>query len=197
MSFVLIVISNPTLLPRESEVVTRLLEKGVRVFHVRKPGVSKKEIKTLLLTIPTRFHKRIVLHSHYSLLKEFHLKGIHLTEKTRKKKLPTFYDPKIHSLSASFHSITDIQRSQRRYDYIFLSPIFDSISKKNLKKNFSEQELRELLAKKKHMVALGGVDLLTIKQVRAMGFKGAASLGYIWENNNPVTAYLRLASKIK
>lgn len=197
MSFVLIVISNPTILPKENEVITRLFKKGMQVFHLRKPGVSKKEIKKLLLAIPKRFHKRIVLHSHYSLLNEFHLKGIHYTEKTRKKKLPLSFRSKEHTVSASFHAFKDIQGSQRAYDYIFLSPVFDSISKKGYKKNFAEPELRELLVKKKNIFALGGVEPVTIKKIQSMGFKGAASLGYIWESKEPVAAYRRLVSKIK
>ena len=36
------------------------------------------------------------------------------------------------------------------------------------------------------LIALGGITDKNILQVQEMGFKGAACIGYIWENANPI-----------
>ncbi len=197
MSFKLIVIAPPASVKNEIKIICKLFSNGLQALHVRKPLFSKTELHNYLLQIPTAFHKKITIHSHYTLLKAFNLKGVHLTERARKKKLPSSYNPKKHSLSASFHSLKDIHNSKRNYDYIFLSPIFNSISKKNYKSSFKEADLKEFLKTNKNIIALGGVTSATIKKTKKLNFKGAATLGFIWENEDPVKAYKQLASKIK
>ena len=197
MGFKLIILTTPSSIRSEVKLICDLFDNELQILHVRKPKFSKAELKKLLAEIPVKCHKRIVIHSHYSLLKEFNLKGIHLTEKSRKKKLPAYFNPKKHSLSASFHSIKEIQSSKRKYDYIFLSPIFNSVSKKGYKSNFTEQELKVFLKENKNIIALGGTIPAAIKKLKEMNFKGAAALGFMWENKNPLKAYRQLASKIK
>jgi len=61
------------------------------------------------------------------LLNEFNIKGIHLNEKNRREGiLEKFYSD---IRSTSFHSIEDLVADKSKYEYVFLSPIFDSISK--------------------------------------------------------------------
>ncbi|HWY38863.1 MAG TPA: thiamine phosphate synthase [Bacteroidia bacterium] len=182
---------------KEIHILNELFLAGLDTLHVRKPGFSKQKLRDYLAGIPRRFHKKTVIHSHYSLLKEFDLKGIHLTEKTRRKKLPVFFNRKKHALSASFHSIHDVKSSRRKYDHIFLSPVFNSISKKNYKSIFDREELTGFLRNKNNITALGGISDKNIKLVKQMGFAGAAVLGFIWENKSPRQAYKKLASKIK
>lgn len=197
MSFKLIILTAPSSLKNEEKLICNLFDNGLLMLHVRKPNFSKNKLKNYISELPAKYHKRIVIHSHYSLLKEFNLKGIHLTEKSRKKKLSAGFNPKKHSLSASFHSISDIQNYKRKYDYVFLSPIFNSISKKGYGSNFTEPELKEFLKKNKNIIALGGVSPATIRKLKAMSFYGAATLGFVWENKNPLKAYKQLVSKIK
>ena len=197
MSFKLIVISPPASIKNENKLVLGLFTRGLKLFHLRKPGYSKLQLRNYLMQIPAKFHKKIVIHSHYALVIEFNLKGVHLTEKTRRKNLPAFFVSKKHSLSASFHSIEAIYRSKRKYNYAFLSPVFDSISKNNYKSNFKEAELSGLTKKNKNVVALGGINPYTIKKIKQLDFLGAATLGYIWESQNPIKAFELLNSKIK
>jgi thiamine-phosphate pyrophosphorylase len=187
----------PSPVKNETKLICNLLNNGLQILHVRKPEFSKTELKNYLAGIPVNYHKKIVIHSHYSLLKEFNLKGIHLTEKSRKKKLPAYFNMQKHSLSTSFHSIKEIQSSKRKYDYIFLSPVFNSISKKGYKSNFTEQELKVFLKEKKNIIALGGTIPAVMKKLKRMNFKGTAALGFVWGNKNPLKAYRQLASKIK
>jgi len=92
MSFKLITITHPyKSSTTEIESICQLFEAGLKILHLRKLDVTKKELREYLQNIPTQFHKRIVIHSNYSLLREFDLKGIHLTEKSRKRPLSKYY----------------------------------------------------------------------------------------------------------
>ena len=198
MNFFCIVITPEEEYTNEIEMVYKLFKSGLKLLHVRKPGFTEVTLKNYLKAIPKQFHKKIVIHSHYGLIKEFNLKGIHLTEKARTsvKSIRTVNKEKI--VSASFHSYKDILKSRREYEYIFLSPVFDSISKQNYKSAFEEKELPGFIKKSKNKImALGGVTDSNIRQVKQMGFSGAAVLGYIWESSNPVKSYKELVLKIK
>lgn len=195
MSFELVVITPEKDFSKETEVICHLFKAGLKTLHVRKPNASLNELRGYIKNIPKTFHKRIVIHSHYNLTKEFKLKGIHLTEKTRKSK---FRANDLKIVSASFHSTTDIFKSRRKYEYVFLSPVFDSISKQGYTSNFTNDELTLFLKKSKQNVfALGGINYRNILSVKKLKFSGAAALGYIWESKNPLERYKKLVSKIK
>lgn len=197
MKFKLIVITAPDAITNEIGWIEKLFVAGLQKLHVRKPSLSKKELRNYLLMIPRKYHSRVVIHSHYSLLKEFSLGGLHLTEKSRKKKLSAYYDKRRYSLSASFHSIKDVDHSRRKYDYIFLSPMFDSISKKGYKSVFTDKSLHDLPEEHRNIVALGGINDKTVREAQRLKFSGAATLGFIWEAKDPVKAFNTLRSKIK
>jgi thiamine-phosphate pyrophosphorylase len=199
MSFSLIVITPEKKHPKEIEIICMLFKNGLSTLHVRKPGLAKDELKTYLQEIPKQFHKRVVIHAHYELLKEFNLKGAHLTEEAKISfnKVSFLKKEKLKIISASFHNYKDILKSRRIYEYVLLSPIFNSISKQGYKSNFDLDELKHLLKRKKNIIALGGIHSKNIKNLKKTGFYGAAVLGSIWESKNPVKNYKELVSKIK
>ena len=68
--------------------------------------------------------------------------------------------------------------------YAFLSPIFDSISKKGYQSGFSKEELimhRDNGSIHQGVVALGGVSEDNLDEVAEMGFGGVAMLGDFWK----------------
>jgi thiamine-phosphate pyrophosphorylase len=80
------------------------------------------------------------------------------------------------------HSIDTINQC-KSYDYIFLSPVFDSISKKGYSSNI---DLNTFMQKKEastfptKVIGLGGVSKENITLLSDVGFDGAALLGSIW-----------------
>ncbi|MCK5741722.1 MAG: thiamine phosphate synthase [Chlorobi bacterium] len=83
--------------------------------------------------------------------------------------------------SCSTHSFDEIDDLGHDFDYVFLSPIFDSISKLGYLSNFDEPSLSAYLKTSgRNIVALGGIDSVTASKCADMGFCGVASLGYIW-----------------
>ncbi len=180
--FLLVVITPEKNHSKEIEIITSLFECGLKILHVRKPDFTEDQLRFYLQEIPNNFYKKIVIHSHYKLATELNLKGIHLTEKARKTKR---VNSTFKIISTSFHSTAAIFKSRRKYEYVFLSPIFDSISKQGYKSNFSLEELKYFLQRKKNIIALGGINIENIESVKQKGFAGAAVLGSIWENKNP------------
>ena len=203
--FQLIVISPPENKTDEINILHSLFNCGLQTFHLRKPDFSQKEIEEYLLDISPKFYPRIILHNHYELALKYGLKGIHLTEKSKKNTSKIFLDHfKNKSISASFHAIDDVLKCRRNYEYVFLSPVFNSISKKEYASRFHNQSISTLFDKikkrKKYIlpvIALGGINLQTINQAKQLGFSGAAMLGGIWENDNPEKTFKEIGLKIK
>jgi thiamine-phosphate pyrophosphorylase len=183
--FKLIVFTVPDFFPDEEKIISELFANDLEILHLRKPNFSVDDLRTVIEKIPHEFHSRIVIHNHFELLEEFDLKGIHLTEKQKNNFQTLSQKHKI--ISTSCHSIDEIKQQKSRYEYVFLSPIFDSISKQNYNSKFSTVELLAAKSQKiidKKVIALGGIDLNNIKTVLDFGFGGVGILGTLWNSFN-------------
>ena len=175
----LIIITAENLFDGEASVLNHLFDAGMEILHLRKPSSSENEIRELLSQVDTKYHQRIVLHDHYFLADSFDVKGIHLNSRNA---IPNMESMRITSRSC--HTFECIGQSSD-LDYVFLSPIFDSISKVGYKQAFSHEQLTD--AKKKgiineRVIALGGIDTNTIPLAANYGFGGVAALGSLWQN---------------
>lgn len=175
----LVVITAPSFMEGETEAVAGLFDAGLERLHLRKPGASERELERFLGALPSEHLPKVVVHDCFSLKERFGLCGIHLN--ARNPLPPEGYEG---SLSCSCHSLAEVEARQGSMDYLFLSPVFNSISKQGYTARFSPGELSEAGARgiiNNKTVALGGVCLENLLQVARMGFGGAAFLGYIWE----------------
>jgi len=174
-----IIISIPLDFENEISTLIRLIEAGAEYFHLRKPNSSVDDIRRYIDLIPKEYHSKIILHQHYDLIDIYEIKGIHFSSRTTDQ-IDKYSDRDIHK-SCSTHNFEEIENLRNEFDYIFLSPIFDSISKQGYSSKFSEFELGEYLkTSDKDIVALGGIDSQTASKCAEIGFSGVASLGYIW-----------------
>ncbi len=174
----LILMTTPFFFVEEHQILNALFDEGLEILHLRKPSTEPVYSERLLTLIPESYRKRIVVHDHFYLKNEYNLKGIHLNH--RNPELPQKYKGHI---SCSCHTADEVMMHKKVCDYVFLSPIFDSISKENYSSTFSQGDLRELASKKvidRKVMALGGIDLDNIAQVKDLGFGGAVILGDIW-----------------
>ena len=183
----LIVISPEEDLNNELSILNQLFEAGLECFHLRKPTKNKEEVVAYLNQIDAKFHKKIVLHTFHELVNEFNLKGIHFSENMRIQHIdhPSQYFINLNmfgkTISSSFHEIKEVENCYFEFDYHFLSPVFDTISKENYHgRNFNVTEVD------KDIIALGGIASENINQIKELGFKGAAVLGSLWNAENPV-----------
>lgn len=198
--FKLIVISSEHGIANEVQVVSQLFECGLNCFHLRKYKWDEAETTAFLNLTPIEFHKRIVLHSHFSLLERYDLKGIHLNEENRSK-IERFENKKI--ISTSFHSLEEIENNKYPYGYVFLSPVFDSISKPGYTSKFNFGIIADRFQRWKledrimpEVIALGGVEAKNVINVKTLGFSGAAVSGAVWSSEDPFNAFLEIQSKI-
>lgn len=192
-----IVISNPTAIAGEQAIIEQLFDEGLEIFHVRKKNFSENELRIFIEQIPEKYFSKIVLHSHFHLSEEYNLKGIHV---------PVDFTSGASSgtLSVSFHSQNEVEKFKNKFDYGFLSPVFDSISKEGYKSKFNFKEINDFLQTYKSLsplgrageglllIALGGIDEDKIGKVKELGFSGIALLGAIWQSENPVAKFRRI-----
>ncbi len=82
----------------------------------------------------------------------------------------------------SCHAFDEVIEIDGKEEYCFLSPIFDSISKKGYESKFDHQELKAFLKeeRKTKVIALGGLTENNYAEVIALGFDGGAFLGSVW-----------------
>ena len=175
----LILITSPTYFVEEDKIITSLFEEGLDILHLRKPDTAPMSAERLLTLIPEQYHKRIVVHGHFYLKEEFRLKGIHLN--LRNPNAPDHYKGHI---SCSCHSLEEVKERKRNYDYVFMSPVFDSITKQDYNAQYSPEEIKKAHKQgiiDKKVYALGGIDVHNIKEVKKYGFGGAAVMGAIWQ----------------
>lgn len=170
--------TTPYFFVEEHQILNALFDEGLEILHLRKPATEPVYSERLLTLLSDNYRKRIVVHDHFYLKNEYYLKGIHLNQ--RNPELPQKYKGHI---SCSCHTGDEIKTHKKSFDYMFLSPIFDSISKENYSTQFTPADLRELSASKiidRKVMALGGVGLDNISKVKELGFGGAVILGDIW-----------------
>ena len=171
--FTIIAITSPGEVDGEAERIAQILGNGeADIVHIRKPLWNAEKTACLLKDIPAEFYSRIKLHDHFSLLRQFPLMGVHLN--SRNPAAPE----EARSVSRSLHDAAELPLAES-YDYVTLSPIFDSISKAGYKSSFSLTELKPLLKGKK-VIALGGVTPDKFSSLREAGFVGAAMLGHFF-----------------
>jgi thiamine-phosphate pyrophosphorylase len=125
------VISNPTPVANEASLINQLFDEGLRVFHLRKPESSLEEMALLLQAINPCHYPKIALHQHHSLAGDFGMGRLHYTEAARKSASQETLSKQRaeYILSTSVHSLADYQSLAEYFDYAFLGPVFNSISK--------------------------------------------------------------------
>lgn len=196
-----ILISNPEELPGEMNMVHELFDAGLERFHLRKPKYSTNALRNYIEKINPKYRNRLVIHSHHELSVPYRLGGIHLTEQHRRKNVLQNWILKKYiklrrpgiDITAGFHTIGALKRENPGYAYVFLSPVFNSISKLGYKSSFNEDSLQKMIAKSSYqVVALGGVDEDNIEKAHRLGFYGVALLGSVWKTNNPVEKFKRI-----
>ena len=176
----------------EAEAITRLLNLGEADYvHIRHPLCNQIEIKRLISLIPEKLRPQLALHDHIELALSGLAGGIH----TNNRNLPFMrqlpfgecrdirFSRSCHSFDEASESLGDLLgvKCDKDFDYVTLSPIFDSISKKGYLSRFDEEDLRLRLPKiKEKVIALGGITKARIPLLKDIGFSGAAMLSALF-----------------
>lgn len=173
----LIAITTPKVTDDDASIIGRLLDRGIDIIHLRKPESTIDECRKLLTKLTAEQRSKIVIHDYPELYSEFSLRGVHINRNITS--LPIGYNG---STSRSCHTFEEVLRYKEECDYLFLSPIFDSISKRGYKSRFSDEVLRRASVEgliDSKVIALGGVTLDKIPYLRSLNFGGVAMMGAI------------------
>ena len=176
----LIAITKPYCENDEAAFIRRLFESGFDIVHLRKPEADINYCRALLEQLTEEERTKIVVHDYHILYEEFSLKGIHINKNVTT--LPKDYQG---FKTRSCHSLEEVIKYKNDFDYVFLSPIFDSISKAGYKSAFTEEMLKEASDKgiiDEKVVALGGVTFDKIPYLKKLNFGGAAMMGSLVGN---------------
>ena len=185
----LVVITRPDFFEGETDIVNDLFRSGMERLHLRKPKASEDELSVWLQHIDHQYYARILLHDCGYLVKKFYMGGVLLN--SRNPEAPENIQG--ITVSRSCHSIDEVAEHKGRCNYLFLSPIYDSISKEGYGAAYSRIDLERAAAEgiiDDKVLALGGENLEHIPEIRSMCFGGAVVLGALWQAKSP-TEYLK------
>lgn len=166
---------------KEKQIIKTLLQNNeIEYFHIRKPEFTSEQMSLWLKDFPLEYRERLSLHDCTDLAKEFQIGGVHLNKRNN-------YTPPLDfqgRISRSCHSIEEVKEWKSKCDYVFLSPIYNSISKEGYEAKFSKEELRKAVKQgviDEKVFALSGVEPSKFSELKEIGFSAAAIMGFLWK----------------
>lgn len=183
----LIGITTETFIPDEGMLIVAAIDAGIERMHLRKPQATTEEMERLLRTIPQEYHARLVLNDCHTLARQYGVGGIHLNARHDNK--PQWWQG---GVSRSCHTLEEVLQHKSDCNYLFLSPIFDSISKAGYTSHFSHPQLLQASHSgiiDEQVIALGGINIERIELLSDYKFGGVALFGALW--NNPIATAIQ------
>lgn len=123
----------------------------------------------------------------------------HLKEADRHRQQPA----KVRPFSTSLHHLSEWAELAGKAELVFYSPIFASISKPGYGPAVSLDTIGRQIAaiRQQHnrlplLIGLGGVKADNVALVGQAGFDGAALMGALWQNPDPVKAFDQLRASV-
>lgn len=174
----LIVITSASIEKGEDSFLHTLFDAGIDFLHLRKPEAGIDSCRRLLEKLNEDERKKIIVHDYHDLYDEFSLKGVHIN-----KNIIKVNEGYQGFKTRSCHSLEEVQTYKKDFDYMFLSPIFDSISKEGYSSKFSIKTLKDAAKNKiidEKTVALGGINSNNIPILKELNFGGCALLGHVY-----------------
>ncbi|AZA72311.1 thiamine phosphate synthase [Chryseobacterium indoltheticum] len=191
----IIVITPEEVVQNETEIINELFQEGLNLLHIRKPFINSEEMTDFIQKIDSKFHQKLVLHSHYDLAKDFNISRFNFREVDRQNGLFQSFTDKI--ISTSVHDIETFNLLSEDWEYAFISPVFPSISKKGYGEN---SNILNDIKKRDHqnvqLIALGGINENNIKEVFESEVDGVALLGAIWGNDEPLGVFKKCRQNV-
>lgn len=195
----MIVITNPVSLKKEVDTINALFANGLDILHIRKPDSLPDEIRYLIENINDEYHPKLALHQHHEMASDYYINRLHFNEKARQGfnegcKLSA---KKQWIFSTSVHSVESFNELNHAFNYAFLSPVYDSISKPGYMAGFENKDTlkgRNNFAAK--LIGLGGINSANCIKTIDVGFDSVAFLGAIWQSENPISEFKKCLEAI-
>jgi len=196
----MIVITNPCAVKNEAFIINQLFDNGLEVLHLRKPEATIEDLKRLIELIRQEFHSQLSLHQYHEIAINYTINRLHFTEKMRQQPenaLLHFNKGKQQIFSTSVHTMDSFNSLHDTFDYAFLSPVYDSISKAGYKAGFDcTAPLKNRTNFTAKLIGLGGIKHENCKRTIDSGFDDVALLGAIWLADDPLKEYKKCKKAI-
>lgn len=162
---------------RDVRVIEQMFELGLDRFHIREK--DEEEVLRFVQNIGVKYQNKL----------SYHGNGVSFKIASH----GNFEEAK----SESCHTVKEVYQSNK--EYVFLSPIFNSISKSGYVSKFNLDGLKDQLRLVSTRVyALGGVSAENIGLLEDSGFYGAAVKGFVWEcGASPINQFKLLLNRLK
>lgn len=187
----LLAITPNTLTPSLAAHYNRLLEAGVEAVLLRLLGAPRYEYEQVIAAIAPQHRYKLLVDAHFDLVQQCGLGGVYLRAADRH-----LYHSGMATwrVSTSCHTLEELESLPFVPTFALLSPIYPPLSKKGVAASFSPEILRATLGRLSFPVlALGGITPERAKQVRALGFGGVASLGYLADTQEGLTRFQKFS----
>lgn len=174
----LVIQTKSTFFVEEDKILATLFDEGMDNLHLYKPSSSPLYDERLLSLLPEEYYRKITVHDHFYLKKEYGLAGIHLD--APEAAVPSGYRGNFSRTCTNLMMLKEMKRKAR---YVFLKNIFDCIEFKDEKSSFSIAQLQEASRQgliDRHVYALGGMTIDNIKIAKELGFGGVVVCGDLW-----------------
>lgn len=184
----LVLITPPVTVPNEIALVRKMMKRGLGTLHIRKDWTHEWQCTEYLSSL--RDCSSCVLHTFHHAAPPWKLKGIHYKEIDRPDGIIRAPSG-VRTVSTSFHQLSQLGTCMGDLDYVFLSRLYPSISKQTMSSELllGNDDLQHYLATSRYpVIALGGVVPEKFKELKELGFSGAALLGSVWNADNPLAA---------
>jgi len=191
----IIVITPEELIKNETEIINELFQEGLDLLHIRKPLLNSVGMVDFIQKINSKFHHQLVLHSHYELAENFNISRFHFREDYRHNSLYKSFKDRI--ISTSVHDIEVFNELNEDWNYVFISPVFPSISKKGYgEKSNILNDIEKRNNSNVKLIALGGINDQNISKAFESDIDGVALLGAIWESTEPIKIFKKCTQSV-
>lgn len=191
----IIVITPEEFIKNETEIINELFQEGLDLLHIRKPLLNSVGVVDFIQKINSKFHHQLVLHSHYELAENFNISRFHFREEYRHNSLYKSFKDRI--ISTSVHDIEVFNKLNEDWNYVFISPVFPSISKKGYgEKSNILNDIEKRNNSNVKLIALGGINDQNISKAFESDIDGVALLGAIWESTEPIKIFRKCTQSV-
>jgi thiamine-phosphate pyrophosphorylase len=178
------IITHSAFLPGETGIWLQLLNAGADSILLRKPGWQESDYEQLFREADPACYNRLMIAGQPALCERYGLQGLHFSEAARSALTPELTGQYLQNgwrLSTGIHHAHTLQLVSNDWHQLFLSPVFDSISKPGYRAAYSPDFRLQKAGYTGRVLALGGIDHTTASMARTMQFDGIAILGAIWQ----------------
>jgi thiamine-phosphate pyrophosphorylase len=180
----------------EIEKIVSMFEMGADYLYLRKPEKDISYWYAYIEQFPYGWESKMIT-SEFKLLHDLKLGGFHfkretlnnISEKDLIENLKMLKDSSIKS-SVTAHDLSELNKYDGQFDIVLISPLFDSISKKEYHGNWDFEKLKIFIENRTPLSTLligqGGIVDKNVMEVQSLGLDGYALLGYLWNSSEDV-----------